>query len=174
MKFVGSFARAIALAGLLVSAGVATTPALAATAEIEMLKSYLGNWKGKGTLSGANTETVVCKLALTSGNEDKINYSGRCTLAGTNLAVNGTLAYVTAKKRYEAAMTSNATFTGIAVGKKQGNGVVFNLRERDTTKGQDMTISADITLNGGAISVAFNVVDNKTGDTIKAKVPFSK
>lgn len=174
MNCIGSLARAIALAGLLVSAGAVATPALAATAEIEMLKSYLGNWKGKGTLTGANTETVVCKLALTAGNDDKINYSGRCTLAGSNLAVNGTLAYIVSKKRYEAAMTSNATFTGIAVGKRQGNGVVFNLRERDTTEGQDMTISADISLNGGAINVAFHVVDNKTGNSIRAKVPFAK
>jgi hypothetical protein len=173
MQF-GSLARAAALVGLLFSAGSVVTPAFAAKAEVELLKSYLGNWKGRGTLSGANTETVVCKLAITPGNADKINYSGRCTLAGSNLAINGTLAYIDEKGRYEAAMTSNATFSGIAVGRKQGGGVVFNLKERDTTEGQDMTITADIVLNNGAINVAFNVVDNASGETIRAKVPFSK
>jgi hypothetical protein len=37
-----------------------------------------------------------------------------------------------------------------------------------------MTITADIVLNNGAINVAFNVVDNASGETIRAKVPFSK
>lgn len=175
MNSFGSLARAVALAGVLVSAGLVATPALAGKSEVELLKSYLGNWKGKGTLTGANTETVVCKLAITPGNADKVNYSGRCTLAGSNLSVAGTLAYIDDKARYEAAMTSNATFNGIAVGRKQGSsGIVFNLKERDTTEGQDMTISADITLNSGAISVSFHVVDNRTGDSIRAKVPFSK
>ena len=68
-----------------------------------------------------------------------------------------------------------AVATAVAVGKKQGgSGILFNLKERDTTEGQDMTITADILLNGGAISVSFHVVDNRTGDSIRAKVPFSK
>ncbi len=40
-------------------------------------------------------------------------------------------------------MTSNATFTGIAVGQKSGKGLVFNLKERDQDEeGKELDISA--------------------------------
>lgn len=175
MKSFGPLLRGIAVAGVVATSMMAAAPALAAKADIALLNSYLGSWKGKGVLVGQESETVVCRLSLTSGNEDKVNYSGRCVLAGTNLSVNGTLAYIDGAKRYEAAMTSNATFSGIAVGKKQGDGVVFNLKERETDEeGNDMTITAVIALLNKKISVEFQVLFNATGDIIKASVPFTK
>lgn len=171
----GPLSRCVALAGLLVSMGAAATPAFAAPADVALLKSYIGEWRGRGTLTGADTETVVCRLSLKAGNGDKVNYSGRCTLAGTNLAINGTLAYVEASRRFEAAMTSNATFSGIAVGQKRGNGLAFNLRERDQDEeGKEMGISANITLSADAINVSFEVVYIATGESMRAQVPFSK
>ncbi|MET3896185.1 hypothetical protein ABIB57_000109 [Devosia sp. UYZn731] len=175
MTIFGPLSRCIALAGLLVCMGAAATPAFAAPADVALLKSYIGEWRGRGTLTGADTETVVCRLSLKEGNSDKVNYSGRCTLAGTNLAINGTLAYVEASKRFEAAMTSNATFTGIAVGQKRGNGLAFNLRERDEDEeGKEINISANITLSSDAINVSFEVVYVATGESMRAQVPFSK
>lgn len=175
MNLFGPLSRGIAVAGLVVTSIMAAAPAFAAKVDIELLNSYLGSWKGRGILVGAESETVVCRLSLTPGNDDKVNYSGRCAMAGTNLSVNGTLAYVDAKKRYEAAMTSNATFTGIAVGRKQGDGVVFNLKERETDEeGNDMTITAVIALLNKTISVEFQVLFNASGDIIKASVPFTK
>jgi hypothetical protein len=174
MNKFGAVMRSVGLAGVLVSAGAVATPVLAAQADIDFLQAYMGSWKGRGVLVGADTETVVCRMKLSSGNEQKINYSGKCTLAGSNLSINGTLAYVDANKRYEAVMTSNANFTGVAVGKKQGDGVVFNLKERDTSDGNDMAITAGIALQGGAINVDFRVVETKSGKVIKATIPFSK
>ncbi|MHB1111120.1 MAG: hypothetical protein ACYCZU_12500 [Devosia sp.] len=175
MKLFGPLSRSIAVAGLVVTSMMAAAPALAAKADIELLNSYLGNWKGKGILVGDESETVVCRLSLTPGNQDKVIYSGRCALAGTNLSVNGTLAYIDAKKRYEAAMTTNATFNGTAVGQKQGDGVVFNLRERETDEeGNDMTITAVIALLNKKISVEFQVLFNASGDILRASVPFTK
>ena len=165
MTFLGPLSRAAALAGILLSAGFATAPAFAGPNEVALLKSYIGEWRGRGTLVGASTESVVCRLSLSQGNQDKINYSGRCTLAGTNLSVAGTIAYVDAARRYEAAMTSNATFSGIAV----------NLKERTPDEeGKDMNIAAQIALNGNAISVAFEVVYVESGDSLRADVPFSR
>lgn len=165
--------RAAALAGLLATAGVA--PAVAAPADVALLKSYIGDWRGRGVLVGANTETVLCRMSLTQGNQDKVNYNGRCTLAGTQLSVAGTMAYVEASRRFEAAMSSNATFTGVAVGQKRGNSLVFNLREREKDeKGKDLNISAQITLNGDAIKVIFEVVYVESGDSLRAEVPFSR
>lgn len=177
MKLFGPLPRIVALAGLLAVTPMAAAPAVAAPADVALLKSYLGSWKGRGQLIGAESESVVCRLSLSEGNQDKVNYSGRCTLAGTTLNVNGTLAYIDAKKRYEAAMTSNVSFSGIAVGQKQGDGIIFNLREKNKDEaGNDLTITAAIALKGkgDAIAVDFQVVFNQTGDTLKASVPFTK
>ena len=175
MKLFGPLSRSIALAGLLVATPMAAAPAFAAKADVDLLKSYIGSWKGRGVLVGAETESVVCRLTLSDGNSDKVNYSGRCTLAGTSLAVNGTLAYNDGAKRFEAAMTSNVTFSGLAVGKKQGDAVVFNLKERNKDEdGNDLTVTAMITLRADKINVGFNVVFNATGDSLKADVPFTK
>jgi hypothetical protein len=175
MKLFGPLARVVAFAGLAFASALAPAPAFAGPAELALLESYIGAWKGRGQLIGAETETVVCRLSITSGNGDKVNYSGKCALAGNNVAVNGTLAYIDAKRRFEAAMTTNATFSGVAVGEKRGDGVIFNLRERETDEsGNDMTITAAIVLDGGKIIVDFNVLFNASGDTIKASVPFTK
>lgn len=175
MTFLGPLTRATALAGLLLSASFAALPASAGPAEVALLKSYIGDWRGRGTLIGATTESVVCRLSLTQGNQDKVNYNGRCTLAGTNLSVAGTLAYIEASRRYEAAMTSNATFSGIAVGQKRGSGLVFNLRDRTPDDaGKDMNISAQISLNNEAIGVSFEIVYVESGDSLRAEVPFSR
>ncbi|WP_395820694.1 hypothetical protein [Devosia sp.] len=174
MKSLGPLSRTLALAGLF-SAALCSAPAMAAKADVELLQSYIGNWKGRGELIGAEKETVVCRLSLSPGNGDKVNYSGRCSLAGTALSVNGTLAYNDSANRFEAVMSSNATFNGLAVGRKSGNGLVFNLKEREKdTEGNDMTISAQIALNSGKIKVEFNVVFNATGDSLRASVPFAK
>ncbi len=166
--------RVAALVGLLLASGFAA-PAFAGPAEVALIQSYIGEWRGRGVLIGANRETVVCRLALSHGNQDKVNYNGRCTLAGTQLSIAGTIAYVEAARRYEAAMTSNATFSGIAVGQKRGGGLVFNLRERDQDEeGKDLNISAQINLNGDAINVTFDVVYVESGDSLRAEVPFAR
>jgi hypothetical protein len=174
MKLFRPLLRSVALIGLVLSSSLVAAPVQAARAEIEFLSSYLGEWRGRGVMSGANSETVVCRLTLSPGNNDKINYNGRCTLAGTNLAIQGSLAYIDQSRRYEAVMTSNASFQGVAVGQRRGNGVVFNLQERNRADGQDMSITAGIALQNGQISVNFKVVDAKSGGTITANVPFSK
>ncbi|MDV3250758.1 hypothetical protein DevBK_05360 [Devosia sp. BK] len=171
----GPVPRALAFAAAVFSTGFAAAPAYAGPAEVALLKSYIGEWRGRGTLVGAATESVVCRLSLTQGNQDKINYSGRCTLAGTNLSVAGTIAYVDASRRYEAAMTSNATFSGIAVGQKRGGGLVFNLRERTPDEeGKEMNISSQIALNDDSMSVSFEVVYVESGDSLTAQVPFTR
>ena len=177
MKLFGPLLRIIALAGLLAATPMAAAPALAAPADIALLKSYIGSWKGRGTLIGAESESVVCRLSLSEGNSEKVNYSGRCSLAGTALSVNGTLVYSDQNRRYEAAMTSNVTFSGLAVGKKSGDGIIFNLKERNKDEaGNDLTVTAAIALKGSgkSILVEFQVIFNATGEMLKASVPFTK
>lgn len=174
MSLVQSGFRLAAAIGVAVCA-VAAPPVLAANPNVDLLQSYIGDWRGRGVLVGAETESVVCRLSLSNGNDQKVNYSGRCSLAGTNLSVAGTLAWNETAKRFEAAMTSNVTFAGLAIGKRQGDALVFNLRERDKDEnGNDLTITSDITLRKEKINVDFLVVFNASGDTLKATVPFSR
>lgn len=175
MKLFGPVARAAAIAGVLVAAGAA--PAFAGPAEMALLESYAGSWNGKGTLTGAQQETVVCKMSLSKGNGTKLNYTGRCSLAGAQLSVTGTIAYVDAKNRYEAVMNSGiGGFRGVAVGVKKGSGIVFDLKQRaEDDSGNDVSIASTVTLTGGnKMAVKFHAVFNDTGDTIDASVPFTK
>jgi hypothetical protein len=175
MTYFGHLSRVAALTGLLFSAAGAMAPAFAGPAEVALLQSYIGEWRGRGTLVGANTETVVCRLSLSQGNDNKVNYNGRCTLAGNQLSVAGTIAYIDENRRYEAAMSSNATFQGTAVGQKRGSGLVFNLRERDQDEeGKDLNISAQINLRSEDIAVVFEVVYVESGDNLRAEVPFAR
>jgi hypothetical protein len=165
--------RGLVLAGF-VAAG--SLPALAGPAEISALDKYLGTWNGKGTVSGAQSQPVTCKMALSSGNGGKLNYTGRCSLGGAQLSVTGTIAYSDQNKRYEAVMNSGiGGFRGVAVGQKQGDKIVFDLHQRaDDNEGNDITIAAKVVLAGTSMSVDFHAVFNDTGDKIDANVPFTK
>ena len=161
-------------AALIAVLGVSIAPAFAGSAEVSLLKSYEGNWRGRGKVVGSDTETVTCRMSLTDGNQDKVNYAGRCSLAGTDLAINGTLAYIDSSERYEGAMTSNINFSGVAVGRKQGDGIVFNLKSRGMSDSANVEVTAGIILTPGVITVKFNAVDVDTGKVLNATVPFSK
>ena len=174
MKLFGPLSRAILVAGAVAAAG--TLPAMAAPADIALLKSYLGTYNGKGTLTGSQTEPVTCKMSMSSGNGDKVNYTGRCQIAGQQLSVTGTIAYIDDHKRYEAVMnTGIGGFRGVAVGVKQGSNIVFDLQQRaNDNAGNDISIAAKIVLTAAGISVDFHAKFNQTGDTVDAKVPFTK
>lgn len=174
MRKIGSFARLVGTAALLAVMSSSVASAFAGPAEVALLKSYEGNWRGRGTVVGSDTETVTCRMSLTPGNQNKVNYAGRCALAGTDLAINGTLAYIDSSQRYEGAMTSNINFSGVAVGRKEGNGIVFNLKSRGMSDNANVEVTAGIILTPGVITVKFNAVDVDTGKVLNATVPFSK
>ena len=175
MNLFGPVTRAVAVAGVLLAAGA--MPAFAGPAEMALLENYIGTWNGKGTIKGAQDETVVCKMSLSKGNGTKLNYTGRCSMAGAQLSVTGTIAYVDANKRYEAVMNSGiGGFRGVAIGVKKGDGVVFDLKQRASDdSGNDVSIASTVTLSGGnKMGVSFHAVFNESGDTIDASIPFAK
>lgn len=150
--------------------------AQAGQAELDLLSSYVGKWSGAGVLVGGEApESFRCRLTVAKGNMTKINYSGRCTLVNMNLSVSGTIAFNDSTRRYEAAMSSNAGFTGIAIGRKQGDRISFDLSERQKDRGgNDVRIGSRITLVGDAIRVDFEVEFNQSGEVLTASVPFSR
>ena len=179
MNFAGPLSRIVALAGLTIATISAAAPAFAAKADVELVQSYIGAWKGSselaGKFQGKEGGKVSCKMSLSPGNGDKVNFAGSCALAGTTMTVKGTIVYNDAGKRYEAAMTSNVSFSGTAIGKRQGNGIVFSFKEKGTdVEGfGGLDVNAAITLNPGKINVNFDVAfDN--GDKLAATVPFTK
>ena len=166
---------AAAMALIMLSSLVAA-PAQAGKAELDLLTSYVGNWSGGGVLVGGEApESFRCRLTVAKGNQLKINYSGRCTLVNMNLSVSGTIAFDDKAQIYQAAMSSNAGFTGIAVGRKQGDRISFNLTEKQVDRGgNDVRIGSRIELHGGKITVDFEVEFNNSGQVLTASVPFSK
>lgn len=161
-------------AAVTVAAMALTGPAFAGP--VELLESYVGDWKGTGALvGGQNPEPFKCRLGISKGNLNKINYAGRCSLVDMTLSVSGTIAYDDKAQRYQAAMSSNAGFTGVAVGRITGDTVSFDLREKQIDRGgNDVRIGSRILLDGGSITVDFEVEFNNSGQVLTASVPFSK
>ena len=170
----GKVTRTLALAALLGLAG--TGAGLAGPTEESLLNSYVGNWRGESMLvGGENPEPFRCRLAVTPGKQGKINYAGRCTLVNMNLSVSGTIAYVEAGKRYEAVMSSNAGFSGVAVGLQDGEQIGFDLAERQTDRGgNDVAIGSKLFLAEESIVVVFQVEFNSSGHLLTASVPFTR
>ena len=156
---------------------VMTGGALAGPAEEAFLQSYVGGWKGTGTLETADggTEDFICRVTVTRGRAQKINYAGRCSVSGLNLSVAGTIAYVGEAQRYEAAMSSNADFRGIAIGRQVGDEVVFDLREREiSAEGKDRTITSQVSLRDDTIGLRFTYIGDEPGVRNDAEVQFAR
>lgn len=164
-----------ALAAVMLSS-LTVAPAVAGQAELNLLSSYVGNWSGGGTLVGGEApESFRCRLNIAKGNQSKINYSGRCTLVNMNLSVSGTIAFDDKARRYQAAMSSNAGFTGMAVGRIDGDQISFDLSEKQVDRGgNDVRIGSKIKLKDGRITVDFEVEFNNSGQVLTASVPFAK
>ncbi len=155
---------------------MAVAPALA-QGEIALLESYIGDWRGDSALVGKDkNEPFRCRLGVSKGNPGRINYTGRCTLVNATLSISGTIAYIDAQKRFEAAMSTNAGYTGLAVGQVRGEQISFDLREQQKDRaGGDVRIGARILLVGNdSITVDFEVEFNNSGEVLTASVPFSR
>jgi hypothetical protein len=169
--------RLVSAIGAIALWGAGILPAHAGPDELALLTSYIGEWRGSSMLvGGKKPEPFKCRLSIDKGNQAKINYAGRCTLVSMNLSVNGTIAYDDPSQTYQAIMSSNAGFTGVAVGRKQGDSIVFDLEQKQEDKaGNDVRIGARITLIAQtSITVDYEVEFNNSGNVLTANVPFTK
>jgi hypothetical protein len=156
--------------------GLLAAPAQSGKVELDLLTSYIGKWDGAGVLVGGKApESFRCRLTVAKGNQAKINYSGRCTLVNMNLSIAGTIAFDDSTQRYQAVMSSNAGFTGLATGRRQGDRISFDLAEKQRDRGgNDVRIGSRINLVANAITVDFEVEFNNSGEILTASVPFSR
>jgi hypothetical protein len=170
--------RLMSAIGAIAFFGAGILPASAGPAQLEILTSYIGEWRGSSVLEGGKKpEPFKCRLTIGKGNQAKINYAGRCTLVSMNLSVNGTIAYDDPSQTYQAIMSSNAGFTGVAVGKELGDSIVFDLeqKEEEDKAGNSVRIGARITLVAQtSITVDYEVEFNNSGNVLTANVPFTK
>lgn len=171
-----AFIRAVGAGLLACTLSWGTLPATAGEAELAILTSYVGNWQGEGALVGGDQpEPFRCRLAVAKGNQTKVTYTGRCSLVSANLSISGTIAFNEESQRYEAAMSSNAGFTGLAIGRLSGEKITFDLREQQRDRsGSDVRIGSQILLVDGQITVNFEVEFNNSGDVLTASVPFAR
>jgi len=154
----------------------AVLPTQAGDAELALLTSYVGNWRGEGALVGGDQpEPFRCRLNIAKGNQTKVNYTGRCALVNATLSISGTIAYNDTEQRYEAAMSSNAGFTGLAIGQQSQGTISFDLKEQQKDRGgSDVRIGSRIKLVNDTITVDFEVEFNNSGKLLTASVPFSQ
>jgi len=165
---------AIAALSLMSAAAV---PAFAAKADTDLLQSYVGDWRGRGEAKLASTgenETVLCKMSFTESSKSKIGLVGRCSLAGSTLSMRGTVGYIEDKRRYEAVMSSNTSFQGVAIGKRSGKNLSFALNNVKSESNSAFDIAVSLKLNGDNINVRFDIVHKESGGKSVAIIPFSK
>lgn len=168
--------RPFAAAAVIAVSSFAVMPALAGPAEMDLLSSYIGNWKGEGVMVGGQSpEAFRCRMQINKGNQTKINFAGRCTLVNFSLSVSGTIAYSDRARQYEATMSSNAGFSGVAVGRIKGDKISFDLSEKQIDKGgNDVRIGSRVALVADAITIDFEIEFNESGQVLTAKVPFQR
>lgn len=171
-------ATQIMAATILAAAVTAAAPAptQAGAKELALLSSYIGNWRGEGVMTGGDSpEPFKCRLTIAKGNAAKINYAGRCTLVNANISISGTIAYNDSARRYEAAMSSNAGFTGLAIGMIHNEEISFDLKERQKDRaGSDVRIGSRIELANDNITVNFEIEFNDSGQVLTSSVPFKR
>ena len=154
---------ALAAALLLILAPMA--PAVAAPADVELLQSYAGSWRGAGELTGPDSGSVRCRLTFRPQGE-KLSFSGRCTVAGSGTrAFTGVLSFNEASGRYEA-----SSMDGTVVGSKSGRNITFNMS--DTTAQGDITSSMQF--RGDQIRIDFELKDSDTGEVSGSRVTFTR
>ncbi len=169
------FVLKVLLAALTMFALLAA-PGRAGEVETALLRGYLGNWAGAGVLVGGDQpEQFTCRLKVTGGRQEKVNYAGRCSLVNMNLSVTGTISYNDKAARYEATMRSNVGFSAAAVGQKKGKAITFVLNERQSDRGgNQMEIGSVLKLDARGITVDFSVEFNNSGQVLTTTVPFGR
>ena len=156
------------LATLLVAlALVAPISASAGQRDIEVLQSYLGDWKGTGTFGPpSELESIRCNLAVTpSATPDRVSVNGKCAIAGGAVSIMGTMAYLEDKNCFAAVISSGlGGLKGNAVGRRSGNNVNYTLVPDDPEIREQFTVDASLGLKGGSIVFDGSLLDKKTRD----------
>jgi hypothetical protein len=139
------------------------------------LLSYEGRFSGSGTAVYENgaTDRVDCRLGLEAGARGRMYLRDTaCTVAGTRITLQGVMAFVP-DGRYEAAVTSNAGFSGGAVGTGDASGIRFTIDDGRIGDGS-LALSATFVLAGDAVGVEMAITSNVSGAVTRVTVPMGR
>jgi hypothetical protein len=161
----GRIAAAAVALGLL-AAGQAS----AGEAELQMLGSLIGSWKGYGTLIEPGKESPFeCKLTVGKGNRGKVVLNVKCPL----IEANGGIAFNEAAAQFEIALTSTADFRAAAYGTVENDKIVFPVRAKDTDKKNNaVSIVGQLSMHPDAVIATFEATLN--GNPYSGKMTFSR
>ena len=135
---------------------LAAAPALAGPAETAFLQKLNANWVGQGSLVGAQSGRVACRIDISSGGQ-KLRYVGRCNIPDLAAqAFTGSITYNDSTRRYEV-----RTVGGTVAGVRRGNALTF------TTSSSSASGSADsvMTLSPTSLVVDLTLTDRRQGTT---------
>lgn len=155
-----------ALVAVFLAPLAAPVPALAGPNESAFLERLVGNYRGKGQISGPEGGTVTCRLTIKPSG-DRLNFNGRCALSGGSgsQSFSGRISFNDAKGVFESSSGGRTV-----AGKKSGSNLVFTTSMSDR-RGKG---SSTMTLSPGAVRVQFQLTDAKTGKSSKGSIPFSR
>jgi hypothetical protein len=157
--------RKLALAGA-AAAMIALTaaPSFAGPAETAFLQKLNSTWSGKGSLKGAETGPIACKIVFTAGGKST-KYQGRCNIPDmAQQAFSGSISYNDKTKRYEARSVG-----GVVPGVRKGDKLVF----RSSSKNAGGTATSTMTISPSSLVVDFALVDKNGGKTT-SRITFSR
>ncbi len=86
----------------------------------------------------------------------------------------GTVAMWKKNRRYEAVMSSNTSFSGVAVGRRSGKNLNFSLLNVKSESDDAFDIGVGLQLRNGKIFVKFDILHKESGGKSVANIPFSK
>ena len=157
--------RKLALAGA-AAAMIALTaaPSFAGPAEAAFLQKLNSTWSGKGSLKGAETGPIACKIVFTAGGKST-KYQGRCNIPDmAQQAFSGSISYNDKTKRYEARSVG-----GVVPGVRKGDRLVF----RSSSRNAGGTATSTMTISPTSLVVDFALVDKNGGKTT-SRITFSR
>lgn len=176
MTLVPVFPRALLAGALALMVLPAIDTAEAAQTDIDLLYSYVGEWRGRGTATYRDTgesESVLCRMSIQPSAASKVAFTGRCSLAGGGLTIAGTVGFSDTNNRYEAVATT-ASYQGQAIGRRRGNGIHFTMVQTNSDDGNTYEIDMGMALNDAEIAVDFGVLNPEDGWGMDADVPFER
>ena len=140
-------------------------PALAGPTETAFLQKLSNTWSGKGSLKGANTGPIACKVVVTAGGKST-RFQGRCNIPDmAQQAFSGSISFNDKTGQYE-----SRSATGTVPGIRKGNTLVFRTASRNLAGAATSTMS----ISPNSLIVDFSLVEKKTGDKTTSRITFSR
>jgi hypothetical protein len=140
-------------------------PALAGPAETAFLQKLSNTWSGKGSLKGANTGPIACKVVVTAGGKST-KFQGRCNIPDmAQQAFSGSISFNDKTGQYES-RSMNGTVPGI----RKGDKLVFRTASRNMAG----TATSTMTISPTSLVVDFALVEKKTGEKTTSRITFSR